>query len=128
MPESAQPQATRATSRRVHEGSDVDVRAIALTGAALTAGILLACGVAAIMQRHLGPERPREPVARAAPAGPHLQTEPLQDIDRLRREAAARLDGYGWVDRDRGVVRIPIGRAMELLQARAGASGAEPAR
>jgi hypothetical protein len=40
--------------------------------------------------------------------------------DRARREE--RLRAYGWVDRSRGVVHLPIDRAMELVQ-----QGARPA-
>ncbi len=33
------------------------------------------------------------------------------------REAARRhLDAYGWVDREKGIVHIPIARAMELVE------------
>ena len=35
----------------------------------------------------------------------------------LDAEARAELDGYGWVDRERRVVRIPIAEAMELVLA-----------
>jgi hypothetical protein len=31
-----------------------------------------------------------------------------------RAAQAARLQGYAWVDREKGVVAVPIGRAMEL--------------
>jgi hypothetical protein len=39
---------------------------------------------------------------------------------RHQREAAqrARLAGYGWVDKEHGLIRIPIERAMELAVAR----------
>lgn len=37
------------------------------------------------------------------------------------------LTSYGWIDRQRGIVRIPIGRAMELL-ANEGESEAETPR
>lgn len=40
----------------------------------------------------------------------------------------ATLDSYGWVDREKGIVRIPIGRAMELAaQGVRPTSGGEPA-
>jgi hypothetical protein len=38
---------------------------------------------------------------------------------RLRAEQEAKLAGYGWVDRDRGVVHIPIDRAMQLVAGQA---------
>ena len=36
------------------------------------------------------------------------------DLQKAREEGKALLDGYRWVDRDNGVVAIPIERAMEL--------------
>jgi hypothetical protein len=33
--------------------------------------------------------------------------------ERLRRDQRRRLDSYGWVDRDAGVIHIPIQRAMD---------------
>lgn len=36
------------------------------------------------------------------------------DLRKAREEGEARLQGYRWVDRDNGVVAIPIERAMEL--------------
>jgi hypothetical protein len=39
-----------------------------------------------------------------------------------RKERATRLNGYGWIDRARGVAHVPIERAME-----AAAGGALPA-
>ena len=35
----------------------------------------------------------------------------------LRDEDAKALTTYGWVDKDKGVARVPIGRAMELTVA-----------
>lgn len=56
--------------------------------------------------------------ARREPPEPRLQVDPLGDLDTLRAREAAQLNGYGWVDRQAGVVHIPIDRAMELLVAR----------
>src|SRR4051812_17343113 len=45
------------------------------------------------------------------------QTLIRRDAEGLRRNAEARhrLDEYEWIDRDRGIVRIPIRRAMEMV-------------
>src|SRR5687767_11095198 len=61
------------------------------------------------------------------PPTPNLQTQPFQDIFTLRQSEAARLGTYGWVDKEGGIARIPIDRAMELtlqrgLPVRAGGS------
>jgi hypothetical protein len=61
---------------------------------------------------------PRYPMAagltRPAPT-PSLQTQPFKDIYTLREDEAKQLKSYGWVDKDGGVARIPVDRAMELL-------------
>lgn len=44
--------------------------------------------------------------------------DPPGDLARYRQEEQALLAGYGWVERDRGVVHVPIERAMELLTQR----------
>ena len=46
---------------------------------------------------------------------PTLQTQPFADIYTLRQGEADRLTTYGWVDKDGGVARIPIDRAMDML-------------
>jgi hypothetical protein len=39
----------------------------------------------------------------------------------IQRRAHERLSSYGWVDRDAGIVHLPLDRALELVQ-----SGARP--
>jgi hypothetical protein len=50
------------------------------------------------------------------------QLEPVSnDLLSLRAREDAQLHSYGYIDRSRGVVRIPIERAMELLAQEAAA-------
>jgi hypothetical protein len=51
---------------------------------------------------------------------PQLQRTPLSDLENLRQRQQAQLDGYAWVDKDQGIVRIPIERAMQIVAARGG--------
>jgi hypothetical protein len=46
---------------------------------------------------------------------PGLQVDPGDDLRRYVAGEEQVLNSYDWVDRDRGVVRIPINRAMDLL-------------
>ena len=48
------------------------------------------------------------------PPAPNLQTQPFKDVYLLRRGEAEKLESYGWVDKEGGIARIPIERAMEL--------------
>lgn len=52
------------------------------------------------------------------PPEPRLQNDPLLDLEKMRARDADRLSTYAWVDRDAGVVQLPIERAIELLAAR----------
>lgn len=65
------------------------------------------------------PPPPALPEARRphTPPGPRLQTEFTSDVERLRQTEEALLNGYAWVDRGAGRVRIPVERAMELVAA-----------
>jgi len=82
---------------------------------------LTACGILAafVMAWTLG-----APIAvRPPPAPPALEIQTInqtligKSAEGLEARAAAqrRLDSYGWVDRQRGVARIPIRRAMQLV-------------
>ena len=42
------------------------------------------------------------------------------DATDKREEQLKRLNSYGWVDRDKQIIHIPIGRAMEQMAAEAG--------
>jgi hypothetical protein len=50
---------------------------------------------------------------------PRLQTMPGDDLTRYRAAQDGKLTSYGWVDRNAGVVHIPIDRAIELMAERA---------
>ena len=52
------------------------------------------------------------------PPEPRLQTNPLADLEALRAKEDQVLNHYGWVDRSKGVVRIPVDRAMDLVAQR----------
>jgi hypothetical protein len=40
---------------------------------------------------------------------------PTVEANNLIAEQEARINRYGWIDRDKGQVAIPINRAMELV-------------
>src|SRR5215831_20261398 len=48
------------------------------------------------------------------PPEPRLQTDPRADLLSLRDAEDRILNTYGWVDRNTGIVRIPIDEAMKL--------------
>lgn len=48
---------------------------------------------------------------------------PEEQLELLREHERSALEKYGWVDREKGVVRIPITKAMEIMVERAPPSG-----
>jgi hypothetical protein len=106
-----------------HEESDVNIRAILTFGATLT---IVAVVVYLLIYVLFGYFNSRESVqtgatyplaaeqGRREPPEPRLQTDPRQDLADLRAREDDALASYGWVDRNAGVVRIPIDQAMKL--------------
>jgi hypothetical protein len=110
-----------------HEPSDVNVRAIILTGLGIVVlatilYILLWLLFEALSGREVGLHLPPPPLADRPsgplPPRPRLQSSPRSDLQEMRAEEDTILHSYGWVDEQAGVVRIPIERAMKLLAER----------
>jgi hypothetical protein len=106
-----------------HETSDVSIAGIFGFGVGLlvTAAIvhLLIFVLFRYFQSREDARVPAEyPLARSrddrVPPEPRLQTDPRQDLIDLRAKEDEWLGSYGWVDKNAGVVRIPIEVAMRL--------------
>lgn len=52
------------------------------------------------------------------PPEPRLQSTPVKDLAAIRAEEDAVLNGYAWVDKEKGIVRIPVDRAIDILAQR----------
>ncbi len=52
------------------------------------------------------------------PSQPRLQANPAYDLQQLREVENAKLSSYGWIDKNAGIVRIPIDHAIDLLAER----------
>lgn len=111
-----------------YEMRDVTLRPILVGGVVL---VVLLVGSMALMSGLLSRLRSDEAAASPkasplagygpqTPPAPRLQTDPVGDLRGMRALEQQQLGHYGWVDRGRGVVHIPIARAMELLAQRRG--------
>ena len=106
-----------------HETSDVNIRAVFGFGIGLTlVTTVVAFGVWLLFQyfaaREARPAFTEYPLAvqePRVPPEPRLQTNPRDDLRGLRAREDQALTSYDWVDRNAGVVRIPIDRAMRLV-------------
>ena len=49
------------------------------------------------------------------PPQPHLQTDPSEDLAKFLADEDKRLNTYYWIDKQKGIVHIPIEEAMQEL-------------
>ncbi|MGA2195579.1 MAG: hypothetical protein ABSH40_09940 [Bryobacteraceae bacterium] len=110
------------------EETDVNVMAVGKFAVALAImtvlAMLLLVGVFKYFQWQEGGQARSVDPAKVFPQ-PQLQTTPIPDLKAIRASEEQMLSSYGWVDAQKGVVRIPIARAMDLLVERGLAVRAE---
>ena len=106
-----------------HETSDVDTRVLLrFVGGLLTAAVVIPAVVGLLFiylaKREARPAPVEFPLAAGTqdrvPPQPRLQTNPRDDLQNFREQEDTVLTSYGWVDRNAGIVRIPIEEAMKL--------------
>ncbi len=107
-----------------HESSDVNIRAIFMFVIGLLVVTATTYGVVWGLFVYLDRAATRDLSGRVYPlaAGqedrlppePRLQTNPKADLSDLRTSERELLESYSWVDRNAGVVRIPLDEAMRL--------------
>lgn len=68
--------------------------------------------------RHEARQQPPAPIMRTDPERqaplPRLQVSPTRNVVELKRNEAAVLSSYAWVDQPSGIARIPIEEAMKV--------------
>ena len=118
------------------ERTDVDAASLLKFGFALvvatTAMVLLLWRLYFVFVAQEAARQPPPPVMKPdaavlAPPPPLLQTAPAKELAQFRAEEDLVLGSYGWVDKEQGVVRIPIEQAMRLLAEKGLAASAPPA-
>jgi hypothetical protein len=105
-----------------HEESDASIGPIVLTGAGLAVVVAIVCGLVYGIFWYLAdhplisprPNPMAETNQQQFPPAPRLEEHPAIDMRELRSEEDKILSTYGWTDKDKGIVRVPIDLAMEL--------------
>ena len=73
---------------------------------------------------------PRQPITGMPTSDPRIQEKPSLEMKEFRGKEKAEYGSIGWVDRQKGVAKIPVEDAMKLvvgkLPARKGATGGKP--
>lgn len=103
-----------------HEARDVPARAVALW---LALGAVVVVGSVVWILLAVAP--PGDTVV-TPPDRPTLQVSPRADLAELQARVHQRLTSYGWVDREQGLIHIPIERAMALRLERQTRGGESP--
>ena len=115
-----------------HEKSDVNVKGIFIFAFSLLFSLVIVLGVVAVffggfglLNRKLNAYRPTQEQGAASQVkiapdyqGPLLQVKPEEDLSGMRVHNATDLQTYAWIDRQAGIVRMPVDRAMEILAER----------
>ena len=106
-----------------YETTDVDPKILLAWVAGLACMILLSVVAAWVFfdvlagyaQRADPKISPLAVTDKGAPPEPRLVVNEPKDLASVRKEEDHILDSYDWVDKGRGLVRIPIARALELV-------------
>ena len=115
------------TPRAGHEETDINEWAVGKFAVALLlvtiAALVMLFGLFRFfLSREGGPPSGRPQVVATEPAKafpqPQLQKTPVLDLKAIRAAEDQVLNSYAWVDPEKGVVRIPIDRAIDLLATR----------
>jgi hypothetical protein len=104
-----------------YEHSDVPVRPLGIFIGTLAGSLIVVTGIVAALfwlfeDEAAENDPPPLPLAQENPVtpGPLLQVSPREDLDDMRRREREHLDSSAWLDRDGGVARIPIDRAIAI--------------
>ena len=103
--------------RTIPQPPDVATGVVLMAVAGFLAFIALTMTVLFFYLRTGAPGAFRQATERHFPE-PALQKKPQADLKRFELEQRMSLSGYGWIDRSRGIARIPIEEAMRIIAAR----------
>lgn len=96
-----------------HEPVETDVRAVWRTGAVIAAVVIATyLLILGMMKWFLHAEG--SPAANAA-AITEINWPQQNPLQQLRGTEQKLLDNYGWIDREAGIARIPVDRAIEII-------------
>ncbi len=118
----AEPNVPSKTIETGHELSDLSPKNIAIFGVSLVVMVLIVLWVCYQLFQHystvsMKTEVPPSPLSytREPTPEPHLLVVPGQELKAMRAAEDSLLHSYAWVDREKGIVRIPIQRAIDIV-------------
>jgi hypothetical protein len=105
-----------------HEQSEVSVRLIVVSLAFLAVAtaivFVLVIGIFRYFYDTYSTEETMKLTRPVVPPEPRIEVAPSEQLQQLRAREDHIQSTYAWVDKQNGVVRVPIDRAIELLAAK----------
>jgi len=106
-------------ARRTREPAAFSFRRIALLGGGLLLSVaIISAALFATIRHPSSAQRNAAFIGDDGMPQPRLQAKPVDDLAEFRAEKEAILSRYAWIDRNNGIVRIPIDRAMDVAASR----------
>ena len=114
---------------------EINVRGVIWTGVALVAMALVVNLLMWWLLRGFGSSEakhdvPLTPIEKASPQQPppepRLQKDPNEDMRAMRQDEDYKLSHAGWVNRQQGIVRLPVDVALEVIVSRGVAATQTP--
>lgn len=108
-------------SPRGPEMRDANISLVVWTGIAILIAIFVCIGIAVVqfrIEESLLPKRAADnPFVQEGriPPEPRLQSFPAKDLEEFRSKQVGETSAYGWVDKEGGVARVPIDKAMDMV-------------
>jgi hypothetical protein len=109
-------------SRHQHEMADINGRSIVRLAMMLIIIIILISFILFGLTTYFKNRQPitfaqnqQEAHKEEVPPLPHLEEKPGIGLEELRQEKERLLHSYGWVDKKKRIIHIPIENAMKLL-------------
>lgn len=112
---------TDAAHGRGYETRDVNLRAILWLAAVVVVLVVVSMiGLDMLWNAYIAQAKEADPVLSPladldqTPPLPRLQSSPNVELTEFRAQQEEKVTTYGWVDREKKLVRIPIARAIDL--------------
>jgi hypothetical protein len=105
-----------------HETTDINVWAVGKFGIALVVVTVVSLALVFGLMKFFQSQEANSVANTVQPTKlfpqPQLQQTPILDLRAIRAEEEKILTGYAWVDQPKGVVRIPVAEAIDILAKR----------
>jgi hypothetical protein len=106
------------------EVRDADIPLVIWTSVGIIGTLFLCMGIAALQFNFEIAALPKDTsnvfktTERRMPPEPRLQAFPAKDLASFKQKQQAEVSTYGWVDKNNGIARIPVDRAIEMVMSK----------